>query len=560
MKTLPNLLLALPIAACLCPDLAAQRRGFSGGQRSAPSHSAPRFSAPRSAPRTSAPRTSAPRFSAPRVSTPRVVSPSPVRTDTRSRTYNPGLARRPATTVTPRTYNPGRRPTTTVTPRTYTPTRTNYQPRFQRNTPSGQQRIVGGRPTTVDRGGNHNRYVVPSPSVRTSPTRISPNGTARRTERRTSPSAYRGTTPRYTVRPISTPSRTAGRSSRPSRGTTRSSLGSDPRYGSARRAGGSSAGWRTGNSSRRGDSRFYAGGTGFRGRRYVSQHYGYRYSPRWSYLFGLGFCNHLGWRSRYFYTYDPFYCSYSLGWGWNHYWRGYSYLCPLNYDYWWYPSWYSYQPVSYVYVNSAGDYSPYPSTTIVDATPGEKPASDAPPAASTEESAATRHVTLGDYYFKEGRYEDAVESYLRALAHAPEDASVHFVLADALFAVGNYHYADHIIRKAVRLDSAIAYAEADKRTFYKDPKAFEGHLAKLREYLVKKPYDVAAQMVLAYNLKFSGDRDGAIRAFERVLELSPANPVAERFLEALRAPKAPVKKTIVEADAAGSERLVAAKD
>ena len=153
------------------------------------------------------------------------------------------------------------------------------------------------------------------------------------------------------------------------------------------------------------------------------------------------------------------------------------------------------------------------------------------------ETLIKRHLTLGDFYFKEGRYSEASESYLRALTYAPEDASLHFVLADSLFAMGDYHYAAFIIKKALRIDPSMAYAEADKRTFYSDAKEFEKHLKTVTEYSKEKPFDAAAQLVLAYNLKFSGQKDRAIAAFKRLLEIDPDNHAGKLFLEALVPPK-----------------------
>ena len=50
---------------------------------------------------------------------------------------------------------------------------------------------------------------------------------------------------------------------------------------------------------------------------------------------------------------------------------------------------------------------------------------------------------------QEGRYADAAESYMRALTYAPADGSIHFLVADALFAQGDYHYAAYMITKAL---------------------------------------------------------------------------------------------------------------
>jgi tetratricopeptide (TPR) repeat protein len=164
-------------------------------------------------------------------------------------------------------------------------------------------------------------------------------------------------------------------------------------------------------------------------------------------------------------------------------------------------------------------------------------AADAPAPASAR-SLAEKHVRLGDLYFSEARYKEASENYLRALTYAPEDASIHFVLADTLFALGDYHYAAFLIGRALVHDPEFARVEADKRRYYLDRSLFEKQLATLRNYLADKPYDAAAHLVLGYNLKFSADPEGAKVEFRRVLEIDPHQEAAKLFLAALEAPKA----------------------
>ena len=229
----------------------------------------------------------------------------------------------------------------------------------------------------------------------------------------------------------------------------------------------------------------------------------------------------------------------SLHYGWHHYNWGFHYGGYRYYNYPYYNPYtyfasypyygaYPYYPATYVYVDSAGLYTPTPSSADLVATSGGGGV-----AAPSVEVEVTRYVTLGDYHFKEGRYNDAAEYYLRALAHAPDDASLHFVLADALFALGDYHYAAFIIKKGLRIDPEMAKAEADKRAFYPDVAEFEKHMATIRAYIEDKPFDDAAQLVYAYNLKFSGEKELAIEAFRRTLELSPENEAAQLFLAAL---------------------------
>lgn len=256
-----------------------------------------------------------------------------------------------------------------------------------------------------------------------------------------------------------------------------------------------------------------------------------------SHMLGLGFCYHLGYHYDYWHRYyacDPYYSNYYVGWGHHHYHWGTHFYHPLNYSSWWYPDAYTYATPTYIYVNDQGDYSPYPSTVVITSPNTSPSAGSTKPAEESTETLIARHVTLGDFYFKERRYRESAESYLRAIAYAPEDAALHFVLADSLFAMGDYHYAAFIIKKAVNLDPAMVFAEADKRDFYKDPKDFAKQMADLEKYVVDKPFDEAALLVLAYNLKFSKQAERATETFEKLLTLSTENETATLFLDALK--------------------------
>ena len=200
-------------------------------------------------------------------------------------------------------------------------------------------------------------------------------------------------------------------------------------------------------------------------------------------------------------------------------------------SYWWWPS-NCYLP-SYLQADAA--------PAVVG---GRAPAAAAPgaarPAARQMKPAelTDKCVDLGDFYFRDGRFADAAAAYAHARTCAPGDASLHFVLADAVFATGDYHFAAYLIGEAVRLDPAIANAETDKRLQYGDVKLFEQQMQTLMRYVQEKPYDVMALLVLGYNLKFSGKPQDAAKAFARVLEIDPASVAARRFADSL-APKPP---------------------
>jgi Tfp pilus assembly protein PilF len=277
-------------------------------------------------------------------------------------------------------------------------------------------------------------------------------------------------------------------------------------------------------------------------------------NPGWSFgWYGGAFSWHVSlwqpiwcWRSAYWYGCynDAFWC-------------GWSQPCyPASY--WWYPTnvycpTYLYVPntvyvPSTVVVNQNVVSAPAPAAPAVQSTivaaggaPGAVVVRDE--GAGTEERArslAQKYVELGDFYFRDDRFRAAAEAYGKARSQVPDDASVHLVLADAVFADGDYHYAAFLVGEALRLDPAMASAATDKRTFYRDVKTFYAQMQALEAYLERAPYDAQAHFVKGYNLHFSARRDEAKKAFQRVLEIEPGHRGAELFLAAPQPPATPV--------------------
>lgn len=256
-----------------------------------------------------------------------------------------------------------------------------------------------------------------------------------------------------------------------------------------------------------------------------------------------------GWNSAYSVNcgYSAWHCNFSLWypcfWGYSSLWNSCHYdwwwNCSSSYycgsSYWWYPSsvycpTYLYVPSSVV-VASSGDYG----APVAEPAPAEA----APPAAgerAAPRTLAEKYLELGDFYFRAGRFKEAAETYARARTYAPNDAGVHFVLADAAFANGDYHFAAFLITEALRLDAELAKSEVDKRDFYGDPKLFDEQMEALDAYLKERPDDASAHLVRGYNLRLSAQSVRAIVAFRRVLELAPEDRAAALFLDALEAP------------------------
>jgi hypothetical protein len=262
---------------------------------------------------------------------------------------------------------------------------------------------------------------------------------------------------------------------------------------------------------------------------YTGSYWGYGYYPWWGggsssscWSFGFGWSSGCGWPS---WCWSPLWtCSW-----YPYYWYGYSYCYPYySKPYYYYPFYYS-TVVHHVYdddpvvvvVDDDEDevvYVDEPVGEAVGGAPAGRPIDS--PLKLNLSIAADRYLTLGDRAFREGRYTDAAQFYAKAVEFAPDEGVMHLVLADALFATGDYHYAAYSIRRALELDPALAEAVVDKHEFYADPAEFDRHLAVAELYVGENPTDADAKMVLAANYLFGNRPAAAVELLEREVALS----------------------------------------
>ncbi|MFT5285635.1 MAG: hypothetical protein ACI8TQ_001800 [Planctomycetota bacterium] len=129
-------------------------------------------------------------------------------------------------------------------------------------------------------------------------------------------------------------------------------------------------------------------------------------------------------------------------------------------------------------------------------------------------AASDAYLQSGDRAFRERRYGDAVHFYAKAIEFSPNEGALYLVLADALFATGDYHYAAYAIRRALELDPTLLVSEIDKHDFYGRPSDFDQQLRVLEDYVTDHPTDTDTRLVLALNYLFGGMHGHATRLLE----------------------------------------------
>jgi tetratricopeptide (TPR) repeat protein len=179
----------------------------------------------------------------------------------------------------------------------------------------------------------------------------------------------------------------------------------------------------------------------------------------------------------------------------------------FTWGWWWWPWWWWWDGwwwphVHYVPVSTAV-YVPYWTPTYVDCAPSSRVEYVSSETAPAEESLVDKQIRLGDLFFRAGRYDASARAYRRALELSPSQASLHFVLADALFAMGDVAGAATEIRLGAEADPSLVTAEVDKREFYGKREDFDRQVAELEKRVAGDPADADAALVLAYNYLFS---------------------------------------------------------
>jgi len=247
---------------------------------------------------------------------------------------------------------------------------------------------------------------------------------------------------------------------------------------------------------------------------------------------------------------DPYgwnYPGYSCwtGWGYGYGW-GFGYACYWGwyYPWWWYcsrpyySSYYAYWPVATVvysepeviYIERDSAPAAEPVGEAVVGAPAQPVAAPAPANESPLSIAAQRYLELGDRAFRESRYADAVQFYAKAVEFAPDQGALYLVLADALFAAGDYHYGAYAIRRALELDPLLVESGVDKHGFYPDPALFDAQLERLERFLAENPTDRDARLMLALNYLFGGKPREAVRTIDSAVTAMAEDPAAQRIL------------------------------
>jgi tetratricopeptide (TPR) repeat protein len=129
---------------------------------------------------------------------------------------------------------------------------------------------------------------------------------------------------------------------------------------------------------------------------------------------------------------------------------------------------------------------------------------------------ADRLAESGSKAFANGQYGRALELFRKAADITPNEPSAHYLVSQALFALGKYREAVAAIAVGVKLRDDWSEARFKSRNLYwKKPEAFDDHLKALRQAVAEFPQDASLLFLLGHQLWFDGKQDEARKLIEK---------------------------------------------
>lgn len=129
----------------------------------------------------------------------------------------------------------------------------------------------------------------------------------------------------------------------------------------------------------------------------------------------------------------------------------------------------------------------------------------APSFAQDSKKKKSTDMSRGDYFFKAGYYLKASESYRVAILDRPRDTDRLMSFANSLFALGNYHYSSHAIRRAVKYFPKKRSFAPQVAPMFPSRLNYDRALDDLKRYVTYNRRDPSALTVLAYTYYADGE-------------------------------------------------------
>jgi len=143
-------------------------------------------------------------------------------------------------------------------------------------------------------------------------------------------------------------------------------------------------------------------------------------------------------------------------------------------------------------------------------------------------------MARGQEAFTKGDYAQAVRGFVLAVRLNQGDPASRVSAANALIALGRYHEAVALLRRAFELQPRLAYLPIDLRSDYGNKDDFYKHVAAVQQAAEKTGNDADAWFALGYCYYFSGHIDKAASALRQAVKLRPHDPLFQSLNDLAR--------------------------
>jgi hypothetical protein len=143
---------------------------------------------------------------------------------------------------------------------------------------------------------------------------------------------------------------------------------------------------------------------------------------------------------------------------------------------------------------------------------------------------ADRIAEAGRKAFADGQYGRALELFRRAAEITPNEPSAHYLVSQALFALGKYREAVAAIATGISTRADWSDARfASRDLYWKKPEVFDDHLKALRQAVAEFPQDATPIFLLGHQFWFDGKKEEAKALILKARQLGKDQTPAETF-------------------------------
>ncbi len=136
---------------------------------------------------------------------------------------------------------------------------------------------------------------------------------------------------------------------------------------------------------------------------------------------------------------------------------------------------------------------------------------------------------VGIRLFERGQYSRALQAFRAAREAKPDSPFADYLLAQALFATGDYGACAQAIRAGAVRNPEWPQKHVDVRSFYGEAADLKAHLGKLETFAKSHPDDPDAALVQGYIAFFTRDYGRAEKVFEKLERDCPSDGLAASY-------------------------------